>query len=133
MNNKSNIYYKKKEIAGKVHFYQIYEEELCKLTNSSHNKKYVLLPLIESDRIIEWKRAKDCSVIYRKTLLFTEKSKINKILKDNNFFQGGWYIWTDYSDYCGMAKITELNMFNFNFNFSDEHSGNGGKEKCNRI
>lgn len=37
MNNKSNIYYKKKEIAGKVHFYQIYEEELCKLTNSSHN------------------------------------------------------------------------------------------------
>lgn len=48
------------------------------------------------------------------------KIYINRLKSVNS---GKVYLWTDYSNYCGLLLLDDLTQLNLEFGFHDEHSG----------
>lgn len=81
-----------------------------------------LLSIEESDKILEASKKLEKRFFHKCT--FGDKKELHSIIsnigtKDKN----PYYLYTEYSNDCGMAKINTINDFNVNFSFYDEHSG----------
>lgn len=119
MMNKTETYDQKKRRLFGRQYLESYLKELDAITNKKINEE-MLLSLVESDEIN--------STVFtesRTTLIdFHDKEKLLLLLGDLAKLRNGEiYLYTSYSEDCGMLQLDSLMDFNVNFDFEDEHSG----------
>lgn len=102
-----------------------YFEELSKLFHTQVQDS-MLIELSESDKLIsERKESQEFEDTKLKvTILFDDKTALSNLMKQAYaIYSGEIIIWTDYSRYCGMIRLPNLQLFNTFFEFSSEHYG----------
>jgi hypothetical protein len=113
-----NIEQKKRRLYGK-RYREEYLKELNALTNVKVSESN-LLSIVESDLIGNVVK----NDTYKTTIRFNDKEEllilVGEMIKAKN---KSCYLYTTYSQDCGVLKLKNLNEFNINFNFEDEHAG----------
>ena len=113
-----NIEQKKRRLYGK-RYLEEYLKELNALTNVKVSESN-LLSIVESDLVGTVVK----NTTYKTTISFNDKEKllllVGEMIKAKN---NKCYLYTTYSQDCGVLKLKNLNEFNINFNFEDEHAG----------
>lgn len=120
---KESFEQKKRRLYGKQHLPN-YLEELNRLLLYKVEAKD-LLSIVDTDNFITSAKVLDKeSLILQKTILFSEKEKLLKIIKENVLDMNTPYLmYLSYSLDCGLMKLSSLYDFNFDFSFYDEHAG----------
>ncbi len=118
-----NLEQKKRRLFGKKHLPK-YLEELNRLVRYEV-KESDLLSIVDTDNFIESSKILDKnSLIFQKTILFSEKEKLLDLIKENTLEMNAPYLmYLSYSLDCGLMRLSSLYDFNFNFSFYDEHAG----------
>nr|WP_315218686.1 hypothetical protein [uncultured Flavobacterium sp.] len=113
-----SIEQKKRRLYGK-RYLEEYLKELNALTNIKVFESN-LMSIVESDLLGTVIKSK----VYKTTIKFNDKEKllllVGEMIKTKN---KSCYLYTTYSEDCGVLKLKSLNEFNINFNFDDEHGG----------
>lgn len=97
-----------------------YRVIINKITISNSNN-FKILSIPETDNLID-----DIANLKLKSsvkLLFNEKLLLKKNVLEKLNTVCGIYLFTSLSKDCGAVLIDSINLFNFNFNFTDDDSG----------
>ena len=114
---------KRRKIKGKG-FLNEYLKELNRLVITTPIHAGNLLSLEETEMIKEKASGVRALESYKKTIPFEDKEKLRKYLNDlQSIRDNEFYLFTEYSNYCGAASVPGLNYFNWQFEFTAEHAG----------
>lgn len=115
-----NTEQKKRRLFGKQYLPE-YLNELNRLTNKNIGAED-LLSIMETDKIIS--KSSALRLVFSKKIPFSNKEELKAILVSENInFESSYFMFTSYSRDCGAVRIPSLTVFNFDFNFKDEHAG----------
>lgn len=100
-----------------------YIEELNKLV---HDNDYKIIGLEESDRIMgkikeNSRKYSNIKQVYTE-LPFNDRSILKTIVR-NVANDGKCFMSIGYSEMCGISELNDINHFNVDFRFEDEHTG----------
>ena len=110
---------KKRRLFGKQYSDE-YRVIINKITISNSNN-FKILSIPETDNLID-----DIANLKLKSsvkLLFNEKLLLKKNVLEKLNTVCGIYLFTSLSKDCGAVLIDSINLFNFDFNFTDDDSG----------
>ncbi len=117
-NNTETVEQKKRRLYGRQHLVA-YLKELNAITNKKVDES-MLLSIVDSDKVNST-LFEEC---YKTRILFSDKEKLLLLIgRLISLKDGKIYLYTSYSEDCGLLKLDSLKDFNVNFNFNDEHYG----------
>ena len=113
----------KRQLYGRTNYMKPYLEELRQLFSSEIDENDIL-SLFDSEAILEKKAHKKRRLIFECVLPFSERENARQILQAYDFpINAPYYLWIEYADYCGLAKISSLEPFNWSFDWLIDSNG----------
>lgn len=112
---------KKRRLAGKVLYLDIYIQTLHKITLKKVDSTK-LLSVVETDRLLEPMRGVEFRIDYETTLDFCNKKDawetIRKVFENSSLF-----IALNHVRECGLFPLESIDLFNIDFDFEDDPGG----------
>ncbi len=109
---------KRRRLFGKQHLSE-YIRELNALTKIEVTPN-MLISIEESDKVVNFNR----NYSNKGIIDFINKQKLSLLINELIEYKDiPCYLFTAYSNDCGLLKLESIKDFNENFNFQDEHSG----------
>lgn len=109
---------KKRRLAGKVLYLDSYIKTLNKVTFKKIDAT-MLLPIIETDRLVGPVKSIDYIIDYETTLDFCDKKNVWETIK-KVFGDSSLYLYLEHVRECGLCPLESIDMFNIDFDFEDD-------------
>ncbi|MBQ7640466.1 MAG: hypothetical protein IJS91_05715 [Bacteroidales bacterium] len=83
-----------------------------------------ILSLNESEAILKKKAQKRRCLVFECVLPFSKREEAKQILRTFDFpVNLPYYLWVEYADTCGLAMISSLEPFNWDFDWDIDSNG----------
>ena len=109
---------KKRRLAGKALYLDTYIKTLNKVTFKKIDAT-MLLPIIETDRLMGPVKSIDYIINYETTLDFCDKKNAWETIK-KVFGDSSLYLYLEHVRECGLCPLESIDMFNIDFDFEDD-------------